>query len=83
MSGAVIFRTVMDIDPIFKVSGGPGVKGTVGHMKQLKKWFYYGFNRHYNLSNRKISSVGQKLPKDWEAHLSNLMHHQPLDKIDR
>ena len=63
VSQAVIFRTVMDIDPVFKVRGGPGIKGMVGHMKLLKKWFYYGFNRHYNLSNRKISSVGQNFPK--------------------
>ena len=83
VSRAAIFRTVMDIDPVFKVSGGPGIKWMVGQMKRLKEWFYYGFNRYYNLSNRRISSVGQKLPKDWKTHLSNLIccidfEHQPL-----
>ena len=67
------FRNVMDIYPVFKVSGGPGIKGTVGHMKRLKKWFYYGFNRRNNLSNRKISSVIQKFPKDWNTPLSSLI----------
>ena len=63
VSRAVIFRTVMDIDPVFKVSDGTGTKGTVGHIKRMNKWFYYGFNRYYNLSNRNISSVGQKFLK--------------------
>ena len=72
----------MDIYPILKVSGGPGIKGTVEHTKRLKKWFYYGFNRHYNISNRHISTVSQNLPKDWETYLSNLIcriafGHQP------
>ena len=74
---------MVDIDPIFKVSGGPGIKGTVGHMKRLKKWFYYGLNRYYKISNIRISSVGQKFPKDCKTHLSNLIccidfEHQPL-----
>ena len=73
MSRAVIFYTVLDIDPVFKFSGVPGIKGKVGHIKRLKKWFYYGFNRHYILSNINISSAGHKFPKDWETRLSNLI----------
>jgi len=35
-------------------------------------WFYYGFKRRYYLSNRKLSSVGQKLPLRWKIDLENL-----------
>ena len=34
--------------------------------KRLKKWFYGGFKKRMNLSRRKISSTGQKLPLDWK-----------------
>lgn len=72
VSRAVIFRLALEIDPTFKVSGGDGGKGSVGHLKRLKQWFYFGFKRRKRLSNRKIASIGQKLPRNWERHLENL-----------
>ena len=65
VSRYVIFRTVLDINPTFKVRSGPGGKGSDGHMVRMKKWYYFGFKRCYNFSNRKLSSVGQKLPINW------------------
>ena len=47
---SIIFRKAMEVDPRFL-----GGTGSEGHMEKLKCWFYYRF---------KISSVGQKLPKD-------------------
>ena len=38
VSRSVIFSIVIDINLVLKVSGGPGIKGTVGHMKRMKKW---------------------------------------------
>ena len=55
----MIFRRAMEINPKF----------CDGDMKKLKKWFYYGFIKRQNLSVRKVASVGQKLPKDWEAQM--------------
>ena len=57
---AVIFRTVLGIDLSFKFSGGVGGKGSMKLPQQIKQWFYFGFKRRRYLSNRKISSVGQK-----------------------
>ena len=68
----VIFFTVLDIDPTFKVSGGPGGKVSAGHLVRLQKWFCFGFKRCYNLSNRKLCSVGQKLPINWDNHFEDL-----------
>jgi hypothetical protein len=56
----MIFRAALEIDPLFM---GGVESGDL--MSKLKKWFYYGFVRRFNLSFRKISSVGQKLPKNW------------------
>jgi len=72
VSRVVVFRLVLDIDPMFKVSVGPGGKGTSGHWYRLQIWFYFGFKRRYSLSNRKLASVGQKLPLIWEEHLQRL-----------
>ena len=57
VSRSIIFRTVLDIDTTFKVSGGPGDTGSSGHLVRLQKWFYFGFKRCYNLSNQNIYSV--------------------------
>ena len=69
---SVIFRTVLDIDPTFKVSDVPGGKGSAGHLVRLRNWFYFCFKRFYKLSNGKLSSVGQKLPINWGKHLGDL-----------
>lgn len=71
----IIFRLVLEIDPNFKVNGGIGGKGSEGHLHRLKNWFYFGFKRQFNLSNRKIASIGQKLPNNWEVDLRNLQQH--------
>ena len=36
----------------------------------LKNWFYGGFKKRMKLSKRRVSSTGQKLPKDWRAKQS-------------
>ena len=35
VSKSVIFCTVLGIDPTFKISGGPGNKGSAGHLVRL------------------------------------------------
>ena len=71
---------------MFKVSGGTGGKGSAGHLVRLRKWFYFGFKRCYNLFNRKLFGVGQKLPINWEKHLEYLQkrvaYEQVLHMID-
>ena len=57
VSRTSIFRKVLDIKP--KFCGGFKEDGYLGRMK---KWFYYGFVKRFDLSNRKISGAGQKLP---------------------
>ena len=73
----MIFRKALELDP--------GFYG--GDIKRLKKWFYYGFVKRFELSIRKIASVGQKLPKDWEAKMVQMRgrvrhRQQPLAQPD-
>ena len=49
VSRAVVFRTVLDLDPMFKVSGGTGGKGTIEHLQRQKQCFYFGFKQCYLL----------------------------------
>ena len=72
VSCAIIFQTVIDINQISKVDNGTGGKGTIEHLRRLMKWFYFGFKRQYYVSNRKLSSVGQNLPNQWEMNLCDL-----------
>ena len=58
----VIFHKVMEIDPSFM-----GGVDSDGYFVRMKDWFYYGFKGRKKLSIRKISSIGQKLPNDWEV----------------
>lgn len=67
VSRTMIFRKVLDLDP--KFCGGVE---SDGHLDRLKKWFYYGLKVRQNLSNRKISGAGQKLPGNWEETLKNM-----------
>ena len=67
MSRTMIFRKVLDIDPLF--CGGVKANGYLG---RLKKWFYYGYIKRQELLSRKISSAGQKLPNNWERELVNM-----------
>ena len=67
VSRTMIFRKVMDINPLFC----GGIKSD-GHLDRLKKWFYYGLKVRQTLSNRKIAGAGQKLPGDWENALINM-----------
>ena len=40
-------------------------------MKNLKKWFYYGFKKWYKLSWTHKFGASQKLSKDWEVKKDN------------
>jgi len=65
-----------------------GGMGSRGHFSKLKNWFCYGWKKRYKLSKRKISSCGQKLPRDWEVNVANItariFHRQmPHQRMDR
>lgn len=70
---AIIFRQALDIDKRFL-----GGVGSPNHFSKLKQWFYHGLNKRFSLSIRKISSVGQKLPRDWETKLQQI-----IDRVKR
>ena len=86
VSRYIIFGTVLYIDFTLKVSGGTGGKDSADHLVRLRKWFYFGFKIWYSISNWKISSVGQKLPINWEKHLEDIqklvVYKQVPHKID-
>lgn len=67
VSRTMIFRQALLLDPSFK--GGPKSEGFI---ERMKNWFYYGFKVRANLSVRKLASVGQKLPLEWETVLARL-----------
>ena len=77
-----MLRKAMVINPGFL-----GGVGSQGHFSKLKNWFYYGWKKRFKLSTRKISSCGQKLPRDWQAKVANIiariskgqMPHQRMD----
>lgn len=58
----MIFRKALELEPGF----------CDGDIQKLKKWFYYGFKKRFDLSIRKIASVGQKLPKNWEEQMVDM-----------
>lgn len=60
----MIFRKALEINP--ELYGGVQSEGFLGRMKN---WFYYSFVKKFNLSCRKIASVGQKLPENWEEKM--------------
>ena len=49
VSRVVVFLLVLDLDPMFKVSGGTGGKGTIEHLQRQKQCFYFGFKQCYLL----------------------------------
>ena len=61
MTRGLIFRRAMLLD-----GSHCGGKFNPSLFNQLKKWFYGGFKSRAKLSRRKHSSVGQKLPKNWQ-----------------
>jgi hypothetical protein len=63
----MIFRRALEIDPNFM-----GGINDPQCLTKMKKWFYYGFIKKHDLSVRKISSVGQKLPRNWEDQMVNM-----------
>ena len=63
----MIFREAMKIDPLFE-----GRVDSGDLMPKLKKWFYYGFMKRFNLFIRKITSVEQKLPQDWKEKMVDM-----------
>jgi hypothetical protein len=64
----IIFHRAMEIDRNFM-----GGVNSDGYYVRMKNWFYYGFNKRMNLSRRKVSSIGQKLPDDWEAKRDSII----------
>ena len=67
VTSTMIFRKVVELDPNF-LGGVESDK----FMIKLKKWFYYGFIKRANLSVRKLASVGQKLPVNWQEKMVDL-----------
>jgi hypothetical protein len=45
------------------------------NIQKMKTWFYGGFKKRCKLSKRRISSTGQKLPKDWENKAKSIIVH--------
>ena len=43
-----------------------------GYLERMNKWFYYGFVKHFDLSDCNISGAGQKLPTNWENALVDM-----------
>ena len=77
-----VFRKALEINP--ELYGGAGSEGFLGRMKN---WFYYSFAKKHNLSCRKIASVGQKLPNNWQEVMvdfrGRLRHRQdPQTRAD-
>ena len=64
----IVFRQAMQLDPTFM-----GGLRSHNHFKKLMAWFYLGFKKRHKLSRRKISSCGQKLPKDWKKKSHNIV----------
>ena len=64
----IIFRRALLLLPNF--CGGSKAKTCFYRMKQ---WFYGGFKKRCNLSKRRISSTGQKLPKDWKDKVKSII----------
>ena len=64
----IIFRRALEFLPNF--CGGKTSKKC---FRRMKEWFYNGFNKRCKLSKRRISSTGQKLPKDWEKKVASII----------
>ena len=46
---------------------------TQNRFRRLKTWFYGGFVKRWKLSKRRVSSKGQKLPKNWEVKAQEII----------
>ena len=66
----IVFNQVMNINPKFL-----GVTRSPGFYSRLCDWFYLGFKCRHNLSRRKVASVGQKVPDDWQEKKANIVQH--------
>ena len=64
----IVFHKVIEIDASFL-----GGVNSPDFFARMKNWFYYGFKRRYDLSRRKISSIGQKLPDDWQIKREDIV----------
>ena len=58
-----------------------------GYLERMNKWFYYGFVKRFDLSDRNISAAGQKLPNNWENALVGVRgkvraRQKPETKLD-
>ena len=68
LTRGIIFRRALLLLP--NMCGGKHSKKC---FRRMKKWFYMGFNKRCKLSKRRISSTGQKLPKDWETKVLSII----------
>ena len=50
-----------------------GGKTSMKCFRRMKRWFYGGFKKRCKLSKRRISSTGQKLPKNWETMVQSII----------
>jgi hypothetical protein len=64
----IIFRKSLELLPSF--CGGKKSKKC---FQKMKIWFYCGFKKRCKISKRRISSSGQKLPKDWENKVKSII----------
>ena len=62
VSRGVIFHQALKLYP-----GHCGGLENPAIFERLKNWFYGGFKQRWDLSKRRVSSTGQKLPIDWET----------------
>ena len=65
----IMFRKSLELYP-----GHCGGRADPKCFARLKKWFYGGFKKRCRLSKRRVSSTGQKLPKDWRAKKASIMN---------
>ena len=68
LTRGIIFRRALKIYPMFC----GGANNNKGLFERLKSWFYGGFKLRKKLSKRRISSTGQKCPKDWEEKVERI-----------
>ena len=82
LTRGIIFRKALEI-----FLGFCGGKKNKKCFYKTKKWFYQGFKYRNRLSKRRISSTGQKLPKDWKAKVDSIVRRvstaqMPQQRVD-
>ena len=67
LTRGIIFRQALRIFPM--LCGG---KKNPRVFRALKSWFYGGYKKRCRLSKRRISSSGQKCPKNWKEKKASI-----------